>query len=55
MGSTKKPLISKNVIMLIFIVAFAMLYIASNSNNATLGTVGIALTLLNAVAVLVGE
>lgn len=46
---------SKNLQFLLFVPSFLLLYIAANSQNSTLGLVGIGLTIVDAVAVLVAR
>lgn len=42
----------RNLLFLAFIPAFALLYVAANSQNQALGLCGIALTIVDAVVVL---
>ncbi len=46
---------SKNLLFLLFVPSFLLLYVAANSQNSTLGLVGIGLTIANAVAVLISK
>lgn len=46
---------NKNLVFLLFVPSFLLLYIAANSQNPTLGLVGIGLTVANAAAVLISK
>jgi hypothetical protein len=45
--------ISRNLLFFLFLPAFVILYVASNTQNTLMGTIGIALVLLNAVSAVV--
>ena len=53
MDQLKKILLSKNLNLILFLVAFLIIYIASNTQNSVLSIAGILIVLVNLMMILV--
>ena len=53
MDQLKKTLLSKNLNLILFLVAFAVIYLASNIQNFVLSCIGILIILVNLVLILI--